>query len=181
MTIADARIQFIEYIEIEKGRSALTSRNYAHYLETFFKQMNISAISDITENKVREFRLHLNRAPGAKTKGQSSGTMKKVTQNYYMIALRSFLKYLRKRGIDALSPDVIELAKVGSRDLDLISIDELQRLLKAPQGDDPKVLRDRAILELFFSTGLRLSELCSLDRVRHGAVCECLAGGRGTE
>ncbi len=164
MTASDAKLQFIEYLEIEKGRSQLTSRNYSHYLDTFFKEMGIRDISDITEGKVREFRLKLNRMPGAKAKGQAGGTLKKVTQNYYMIALRSFLKYLRKRSITALSPDTIELAKVGARDLDLISIDELQRLLKAAEGTDAKALRDRAMLELFFSTGLRLSELCSLNR-----------------
>ncbi len=164
MTISDARLQFIEYIEIEKGRSPLTSRNYAHYLDTFFEKMNIRAIEDITETKVREFRILLNRSPGAKARGQSSGTMKKVTQNYYMIALRSFLKYLRKRGVPALSPDTIELAKVGSRDLDLITIPELTRIMKAAEGNEPRELRDRAIIELFFSTGLRLSELCSLNR-----------------
>jgi len=164
MNIADAKLQFIEYIEIEKGRSQLTSRNYSHYLETFFRQMGIGAVSDISESKVREFRLKLNRMPGVKVKGQAGTTMKKATQNYYMIALRSFLKYLRKRSIPALSPDTIELAKVGARDLDLISIDELQRLLKAAEGTELKSLRDRAILELFFSTGLRLSELCSLNR-----------------
>lgn len=164
MTVSDAKLQFIEYIEIEKGRSPLTSRNYAHYLDTFFKEMDIKSISDITENKIREFRLRLNRKPGTKVKGQAGATMKKVTQNYYMIALRSFLKYLRKRSIDALSPDTIELAKVGARDLDLISLDELNRLLRAADGTDLKAYRDRAILELFFSTGLRLSELCSLNR-----------------
>lgn len=164
MTVAEAKLQFIEYIEIEKGRSPLTSRNYSHYLDTFFKEMGILNISDITEMKIREFRLKLNRMPGVKVKGQASATLKKVTQNYYMIALRSFLKYLRKRNIHALSPDTIELAKVGTRDLDLISIDELTRLLKAAEGTNIKHLRDRAMLELFFSTGLRLSELCSLNR-----------------
>lgn len=164
MTLSDAKRQFLEYIEIEKGRSALTVRNYDHYLTAFIKEMNISKLSDINEECIRQYRLKLNRKPGAKAKGQSSGTMKKVTQNYYMIAIRSFLKYLRKRGIDALTPDAIELAKVGARDLDLISIEELNRLLTAANGSDLKSLRDRAVLELFFSTGLRLSELCSLNR-----------------
>lgn len=179
VTTSDAKLQFIEYIEIEKGRSRLTSRNYDHYLTTFFSQMNIAEVSDITETKVREFRLWLNRAPGAKTKGQHAGTMKKVTQNYYMIALRSFLKYLRKRGISSLSPDTIELAKVGARDLDLISSNELERLLAAADGTDLKGLRDRAILELFFSTGLRLSELCSLDRDLDLARDEFSIRGKG--
>ena len=126
--------------------------------------MNIQEVSDITEDKVREFRIKLNRAPGMKVKGQMRATMKKATQNYYMIALRSFLKYLRKRNITALSPDTIELAKVGARDLDLMSPDELGRLLKAPDLATEIGLRDKALLELFFSTGLRLAELCSLNR-----------------
>jgi site-specific recombinase XerD len=164
MSIASIKLQFLEYVEIEKGRSPLTSRSYAQYLEKFFKEMNITEVSDITEDKVREFRIKLNRAPGMKVKGQMRGTMKKATQNYYMIALRSFLKYLRKRNITALSPDTIELAKVGARDLDLMSHDELGRLLKAPDLTTEIGQRDKALLELFFSTGLRLAELCSLNR-----------------
>jgi site-specific recombinase XerD len=174
MTISDAKIQFLEYVEIEKGRSPLTSRNYDHYLTKFFEQMNIKTPSAITESVIRQFRIQLNRAPGLKTKGQSGNTMKKTTQNYYMIALRSFLKYMKKINVQSVSPDVIELAKVGARDLDLISKDELNRLLKAPasgsakatsnEGHSLKSLRDKALLELFFSTGLRLAELCSLNR-----------------
>jgi site-specific recombinase XerD len=169
MDISSAKIQFLEYIEIEKGRSPLTSRNYDHYLTKFFEEMKIKKPADITESGIRQFRIQLNRAPGVKIKGQSATTMKKVTQNYYMIALRSFLKYMRKIRVETVSPDVIELAKVGSRDLDLISINELHRLLKAPfdsaQGTPAtiKALRDKALLELFFSTGLRLAELCSLN------------------
>ncbi len=120
--------------------------------------MNIEDISDITEDKVREFRLWLNRQPGA-----ANDTMKRRTQNYYLIALRAFLKYLRKRGMDGLSPERIELAKVPERHLDLISPVELDRLMAAADGTDERGLRDRAILELLFSTGLRVSELCSLD------------------
>jgi site-specific recombinase XerD len=171
MTIQEAKIQFLEYIEIEKGRSPLTSRNYDHYLTQYFEKMAIKKPADITESSIRQFRIQLNRTPGVKIKGQGSTTMKKTTQNYYMIALRSFLKYLKKINVQAVSPDVIELAKVGSRDLDLISKDELNRLLRAPdiakaKTDEAKVkvLRDRALLELFFSTGLRLAELCSLNR-----------------
>ncbi len=164
MNILDAKRQFLEYLEIEKGRSQLTIRNYDHYLLKFITEMGVKRIADITEDCIRQFRLKLNRAPGVKVKGQMSGTMKKVTQNYYMIAIRSFLKYCRKRNLNALTPDAIELAKTGARDLDLISIEELKRLLKAAEGTELKQLRDKAILELFFSTGLRLSELCSLNR-----------------
>lgn len=90
--------------------------------------------------------------------------MKLKTQNYYMISLRAFLKFLRKREIESLNPERIELAKVGQRDLDLISSNELERLMQGPKGGGLSALRDRAILELFFSTGLRVSELCSLNR-----------------
>lgn len=164
MDFIAAKRQFLEYIEIEKGRSLKTVENYDHYLSRFASDMSIKKVSDIDEEKLREFRLKLNRAPGVKVKGQSAGTMKKNTQNYYMIALRSFLKFCRKRNIPATSPDAIELAKVGARHLDLISTDELTRLLKSPDVTNLKGLRDKALIELFFSTGLRLSELCSLNR-----------------
>jgi site-specific recombinase XerD len=156
--------EFLEHVEIEKGNSLKTVENYDHYLTRFFEFAKISSSKQITDDIVREFRLFLNRQSGVKVKGQQSGTLKKNTQNYYLIALRSFLKYLMKREIASLAPDRIELAKIKERHLDLISSDELKRLLNAPDGNDIKVLRDRAILELFFSTGLRLSELSSLNR-----------------
>ena len=163
MEFSTAKRQFLEYIEIEKGRSLRTVANYDHYLTRFAIDMKVKAVKDITEDTLREFRLRLNRAPGVKVRGQSAATMKKNTQNYYMIALRSFLKYCRKRSIQSVAPDAIELAKTGARHLDLISTDELNRLLKAPDTSTLKGLRDKALLELFFSTGLRLAELCSLN------------------
>ncbi len=156
--------EFLEHVEIEKGNSLKTVENYDRYLARFFEFAKISNPKQISDDTIREFRLHLNRQSGMKVKGQQSGTLKKNTQNYYLIALRSFLKYLMKREITSLSPDRIELAKIKERHLDLISSDELKRLLNAPEGNDLKALRDRAILELFFSTGLRLSELSSLNR-----------------
>ena len=164
--------EFLEHVEIEKGNSLKTVNNYNHYLSRFFQFAKIDNPKEITDDKIREFRLYLNRQPGIKIRGQQSGTLKKNTQNYHLIALRSFLKYLMKRGITALSPDRIDLAKIKERSLDLISSDELNRLLNAPlsinitskKDETLKILRDKAILELFFSTGLRLSELCSLDR-----------------
>lgn len=179
MDIHTVKRQFLEYIEIEKGRSLLTVRNYEQYLERAFKEMKVKNAGDITEDRLREFRLTLNRAAGAKIKGQTPGTMKKNTQNYHLIALRSFLKYCRKRGIDALTPDAIELAKVGARHLDLISVDELNRLIKSPDLATTKGLRDRALLELFFSTGLRLAELCSLNRDLDLAKDEFSIRGKG--
>ncbi|OGI69233.1 hypothetical protein A3A09_01295 [Candidatus Nomurabacteria bacterium RIFCSPLOWO2_01_FULL_42_20] len=156
--------QFLEHIEIEKGNSLKTVENYDRYLNRFFDFAKLSKPSDITDEAIRDFRLFLNRQKGIKIKGQNQDTLKKNTQNYYLIALRAFLKYLMRRGIASLAPERIELAKVGARDLDLISGSELGRLLSAPEGSDLKNLRDKAILELFFSTGLRLSELCSLNR-----------------
>ena len=162
--------EFLEHVEIEKGNSLKTVNNYDHYLSRFFEFAKITEPKEINDDKIREFRLFLNRQPGMKTRGQQSGTLKKNTQNYHLIAIRSFLKYLMKREVTSLSPDRIDLAKIKERSLDLISSDELTRLLNAPDRKDvkdkelPKVLRDKAILELFFSTGLRLSELCSLDR-----------------
>ena len=159
--IKELKQRFLEYVEIEKGRSHRTVRLYDEYLNRFFEFAKIKTADDITDEKVRQFRLWLNRLPGWNVKGEAS-TMKKKTQNYYLIALRSFLKFLSKKGIKALSADAIELAKVGDRHIDLISTDELKRLLDAPKGDDIRILRDKAILELLFSTGLRLAELCSL-------------------
>jgi site-specific recombinase XerD len=176
--------EFLEHVEIEKGNSLKTVNNYDHYISRFFEFAKINNPKEITDDKIREFRLYLNRQPGVKVRGQQSGTLKKNTQNYHLIALRSFLKYLMKREVSSLSPDRIDLAKIKERSLDLISTDELNRLLKAPESSprsdlgaksknnmalgptygNLKVLRDKAILELFFSTGLRLSELCSLDR-----------------
>lgn len=165
--------EFLEHVEIEKGNSLKTVGNYDHYLSRFFEFAKISDPKEITDDKIREFRLFLNRQPGVKIKGQQSASLKKNTQNYHLIALRSFLKYLMKRDISSLSPERIELAKIKERSLDLISVEELNRLLEAPlnilknsknKNSEIKILRDKAILELFFSTGLRLSELCSLNR-----------------
>lgn len=155
--------EFLEYIEIERGRSVKTVANYDRYLRRFFDQQNIQNPKDITEKSIRDFRLWLNRQISHPHK-QNSGTIKKRTQNYYLIALRSFLKFLAKRGLDALPPDKIELAKVEERSIDLITMKELDRLLSAPDTSNLKGLRDRAIMELLFSTGLRVSELCSLDK-----------------
>ncbi len=176
-SINDLKQQFLEYIEIEKGRSLKTVENYDRYLVRFISHTKVKEASDITDSVLREYRLWLNRQSTGNNRATGE-TLKKKTQNYYLIALRAFLKYAAKRGIKTLSPEAIELAKVGERQLDLISKDELERLLDAPmqagrgaknsinKGDisDIKSLRDKAILELLFSTGLRISELCSLSR-----------------
>ncbi len=161
--IKELKQQFLEYIEIEKGRALKTVENYDHYLTRYIDFAKIKNAEDIKENSLREYRLWLNRQSTGNNKATGE-TLKKKTQNYHLIALRAFLKFLAKRGIKTLSPEYIELAKVGERHLDLITGGELKRLLDAPQGNDLKSLRDKAILELLFSTGLRVSELCSLSR-----------------
>lgn len=162
MNLEELKRQFLEYLEIERGRSIKTVENYDRYLTRFFTFAKVKSPKGVTEEQVREFRLYLNRQGGTKIGGRLE-TMKRRTQNYYLIALRAFLKFLRKRGVESLSPERIELAKVPERSLDLISPVELERLMKAPAKDTLEGKRDRAILELLFSTGLRISELCSLS------------------
>ncbi len=163
--IENLKKEFLEHLEIERGRSIKTVENYSRYLKRFFDFAKDKTPRDITDNVVRLYRLFLNRqvARGSSTVGDTV-TLKKKTQNYHLIALRTFLKYLIKRGEHTLPPDRIELARSGDRNLDLISSDELARLMDAPRGEGLKNLRDRAILELLFSTGLRVSELCALSR-----------------
>lgn len=162
MTIVELKRQFLEYLEIERGRSVKTVENYDRYLTRFFTFSKVKTPADLTEEQVREFRLFLNRQAGTKVGGRVE-PMKRRTQNYYLIALRAFLKFMRKRGVSSLSPERIELAKVPERSLDLISPTDLVRLINSPEKDSLEGKRDRAILELFFSTGLRVSELCSLS------------------
>jgi site-specific recombinase XerD len=152
--------QFLEYIEIEKGRSVKTVENYDHYLTRFLEYSKNDDPGRISSDSVREFRLWLNRQPTGHKKNNE--TLSRKTQNYYLIALRAFLKYLARQEIKSLPPERIELAKIGERSLDLITSSELKLLLASPKGNDIRDLRDKAILELLFSTGLRVSELCRL-------------------
>lgn len=170
--IEQLKREFLEYVEIERGRSLKTVENYDRWLSRFIEQTKIKKPTDITDNTVREFRLWLNRQPNGKKQDGMPQTLKKKTQNYYLISLRAFLKYLMKRGVTSLAPERIELAKTPDRSLDLITHDELERLLGAPKlnvdiSDEHAALvalRDTAILEMLFSTGLRVSELCGLSR-----------------
>ena len=145
-------------MEIEKNRSKKTLENYNHYLSRFLALTKITKSSQITDEVVRRFRLQLNRQE------ESGGkSLKKVTQNYHIIALRAFLKYLAKRDIRALAAEKIELGKQEEREVSFLEQDELKRLVSAPGGGSLAELRDRAILETLFSTGLRVSELCALN------------------
>ena len=171
--------EFLEHLEIEKGRSLKTIANYEHYLDTFLGFAKAQKPRDITDSLIREYRLWLNRRESGFTQEGRKETLKRKTQNYYLIALRVFLKYLMKRGITSLSPERIELAKIPERTIDLISKQELDRLISAPDGDDLKSLRDRAILELLFSTGLRVSELCYLPKDINLSSDELSVRGKG--
>lgn len=179
-SLSSLKQDFLQYIEIEKGRSALTVRNYEHYLTRFLEFAKVDSPSSITEAMMREYRVFLNRHPArALKKGQAQETLDKKTQNYHLIALRAFFKYIRKRGVGGYDPERIELAKTSSRELDLISEKELSNLLKAPDTKTIAGLRDKAMLELFFSTGLRVSELCSLDRDTDLNTGEISVRGKG--
>ena len=145
--------EYLDYLEIEKNRSPKTRENYERYLKVFVEKTGVRKVSDITQAKVRDFRVALARED-----------LKKITQSYYVIAIRNFLKYLVKQNIPALSSETIELPKVSRRDIETLDYAELERLLTAPKGNSLRTLRDRAILETLFSTGLRLSELCNLPR-----------------
>ncbi len=159
---------YISYLEVEKNRSPKTQENYKRYLDSFIRETGISKISEITQEAVSDFRMKLSREE-----------KKKITQSYYIIAIRNFLKYLIKRGMKVLSPETIDLPKTSRRDIEVLEYQELERLLSAPKGDDLRSLRDRAILETLFSTGLRLSELCSLNRYINLERGEISVRGKG--
>jgi len=150
---------FLEYLEIERGRSSQTLKNYYHYLSRFFDFARIKQPEEITDEVVRKFRLYLNRY-----KDQKGRELKKITQNYHIIALRNFLKYLAKRDIKSLPAEKIEVGKNPTHEIEFLEPEELDRLLNAASGDNFKTLRDRAILELLFSAGLRVSELVNINR-----------------
>ncbi len=168
----DERIrEFLEYCEVEKQHSALTIRNYDHYLSRFAgwaAQNGITEPDDITIDAVRRYRLWLNRLPASRphAQGQSLSLtgLKRITQNYHVIALRAFLKYLARRDIATLPAEKLELGKTEMRSVEFLSPEDCERLLRAAGTEDTFAsLRDRAILETLFSTGLRVSELTSLN------------------
>ncbi len=161
MDIKELKNQFLEHLEIELGRSPKTIENYSHYLGRFFSWANIKTPKEINDDLIRKFRIFLNRYQDEQGK-----SLKKSTQNYYIIALRSFLKYLAKRDIESLPAEKVEVGKNPDREVEFLEYDEVERILKAASSTTFKALRDRAILELLFSAGLRVSELTSIDRDR---------------
>jgi site-specific recombinase XerD len=159
MLFAKAKTDFLEYLEIEQNRSQKTIQNYDHYLIRLIDFAGDIEIKDIDPELVRKWRLWLNRL-GTNT----SDELQKNTQNYHLIALRSFLKFCAKRDIPAMPADKIELAKSVRKQVTFLNPEELERLFNAPKLDTINGLRDRAILELLFSSGLRVSELVNLNR-----------------
>lgn len=155
--------RFLEYLEVERNVSKLTIRNYKHYLSKLIEYLQLEfdrkpVIGDINGDTVRKFRLNLSRSAGV------NGDMKSVTQGYYVIALRSFLKWCVKNEIKSLAPEKLEVPKSRDHSLKFLDQDQVERLLSQPLLSSTTGLRDKAILELLFSTGLRVSELVSLNR-----------------
>lgn len=159
MLFQKAKTDFLEYMEIEQNRSQKTIRNYDHYLTRLVDFAGDITIKEIDSELVRKWRLWLNRLGT-----NSSDELQKATQNYHLIALRSFLKYCAKHDIPALPADKIELARTQRIQVTFLNQEELARLFAQPKLDTMPGLRDRAILELLFSSGLRVSELVGLDR-----------------
>ena len=159
MQFAQAKTDFLEYLEIEQNRSQKTIANYDHYLTRLTDFAGDIRVADIDQELIRKWRLWLNRL-GTNT----SDELQKTTQNYHLIALRSFLKYCAKHDIAALPPDKIELARTKRKQVTFLTPEELARLFAVPKLSEPAGRRDRAILELLFSSGLRVSELVGLNR-----------------
>lgn len=151
---------FLEYLELERNASQLTIRNYDHYLKRFLEFSKDIAPKDIDLAMVRKYRLYLARWVDPKTQKP----LKRVTQNYFMIALRAFLRYLARIDVATLSPEKVELGENEPRPLKVLDDTNLKQLLNAPDTTKLDGLRDKAIIEVLFSTGLRVSELVSLDR-----------------
>ncbi len=164
MDLSSAVTDFLEYLEIERNCSKLTIRNYRHYLERFLKFLSkqfptLTKPPQITSEVVREYRLFLSRYVD-----ENGLTLKRITQNYHLIALRAFLRFLIRRDIPTLNPEKVELGKAESRSLKFLGRNEIDRLMNMPEISTPQGMRDKAILEVLFSTGLRVSELVKLNR-----------------
>jgi site-specific recombinase XerD len=159
MYMSELLLDYIEHLEVEGGRSARTAENYTLYLERFVEFTNDITVDKITSEIIRKYRLWLNRY-----KNGNNDELATITQSYHLIALRGFLSYLSKRDIASLSPDKIELPKTSRKQVTFLDYDEVTRLLDQIDATTEVGLRDRAIIELLFSSGLRVSELVNLNR-----------------
>lgn len=159
MQFSKTKTDFLEHLEIEQNRSQNTIANYDHYLTRLEDFAGDIDVSDIDAELVRKWRLWLNRLATG-----NNNELSKTTQNYHLIALRSFLKYCAKRDIVSLSPDKIELARTRRPQVTFLNEEELKRIFEQPDVSNEGGIRDRAILELLFSSGLRVSELVGLNK-----------------
>lgn len=159
MFTSELLIDFIEHLEVEGGRSAKTAENYRLYIERFVEFSDDITVDKITNEIVRKYRLWLNRY-----KNNNGDSLSTITQSYHLIALRGFLHYLSTRDIPSLAPNKIVLPKISRKQVTFLYDDEIKRLLDQIDVSNEQGLRDRAIIELLFTSGLRISELVSLDR-----------------
>lgn len=157
--MSELLLDYVEHLEVEGGRSAKTAENYRLYLERFVEFTDDITVDKITSELIRKYRLWLNRY-----ENYNGDELSTITQGYHLIALRGFLKYLSQREISSLPPDKIILPKVSRRQVTFLSAEEIERLVSAIPTDSDSGLRDRAIIELLFSSGLRVSELTQLNR-----------------
>lgn len=157
--ISDYILDYAEHLEVEGGRMPKTAENYRHYIERFVEFTGDILVKDISSEIIRKYRLWLNRY-----RNDRGGELSTLTQSYHLIALRGFLGYLSKRDIESLSPSKIELPKVSRKQVTFLHYDEVRRLIEQIDITSEQGLRDRAIIELLFSSGLRVSELVNLNR-----------------
>lgn len=175
MYMSELLLDYIEHLEVEGGRSARTAENYTLYLERFIEFTDDIIVDKITSEIIRKYRLWLNRY-----KNNNDDELAIITQSYHLIALRGFLGYLSKRDIPSLPPEKIDLPKVSRRQVTFLHYDEIERLLAQIDTSTETGLRDRAIIELLFSSGLRVSELVNLDRDHVNTVRrEFMVRGKG--
>lgn len=159
MYISELIMDYIEYLEVERGRSSKTAENYHLYLDRFVEFGGDIKVENINPELIRKYRLWLNRY-----KNMHDDELAMITQSYHLIALRGFLGYLSKRGIRTLTPEKIELPKVNRKQVSFLDKDEIERLVETFSSKKLSGLRDKALVELLFSSGLRVSELVSLNR-----------------
>lgn len=157
--LSDTIIEYLEYLEIEQNRSQKTISNYHHYLMRLVEFAGDEPVNTISTETVRKWRLWLNRLHDSR-----GDEISMTTQNYHLIALRSFLKFCSKRAIETLPPEKIELARIKRKQVTFLSRDELEALFAQPDVNTKIGMRDRTILELLFSGGLRVSELVGLNK-----------------
>ena len=162
MKLKEAIIRFLEHCEVTKNHSKKTLENYGHYLGRLRAWAGDIDVLEIDLERVRSFRLYLNRL--SDKKGKQLLSVK--SQNYHIIALRAFLKYCRKNDINSLAPEKIDLSKIPERSVEYLNREELERIFSAVDGKKIQGVRDKALLEMLYSTGLRVSELVSLNRDR---------------